>query len=288
MLSYKTIKTLFFLFLLTLAVYLLNSLFVFYTDLKLSDHLPPGFGEDVKAPKTVAKKHPFAHYDRVLERNLFAVTVDENRESSADLASRLDELSLTSLNCTLIGTVTKETGPSWAIIKDNQSNKEEKYTVGSAIRGAKVKMILRNKVVLNIEGKDELLVMGIEKIKADRSDERGPEQGATGGEVSTYKLSKDFVQESINNVAQIMANVRITPHLEDGQPKGFQIRRMKQESIFKTMGFRDGDIIQKVNGQEIHSAEDIMGLYGSLKDANFFSIDILRKGKARTLNFKVR
>ena len=225
-------------------------------------------------------------YKALVERNLFAVKQDEAQTpKESDLLANLDKLALTSLNCTLIGTVIQENGDSWAIIKDNQSNKEEKASVGSMISGAKVVMILRNKVVLNFNGKDELLVMGIEKIRAEKmaQEKGGKEQGG-----DSFKISKDFVASSINDLPKIMATVRIRPLMKDGKPQGFKISNLKEGSLLKTMGFQDGDVIKGVNGQDIHSPEDVMKLYNTLKDSTFFSITVLRNNQVKTLNYKVR
>ena len=106
--------------------------------------------------------------------------------------------------------------------------------------------------------------------------------------METYKISRDFVSQSVNNIAQIMFTVRVKPHFEDGKPAGFQVSNIKDESILKTMGFQDGDIIRSVNGQDIRSAEDVMRLYNTLKDSSFFGIGLVRNGQPKTLNFKVR
>ncbi|MFH1351205.1 MAG: type II secretion system protein N, partial [Pseudomonadota bacterium] len=215
-------------------------------------------------------------------------TDESDKRGMKDLKTKIENLALTSLNLTLIGTVINEGGESWAIIKDNQNNKEDKYPEGSVINGAKVVMILRNKVVLNMDGKDELLVMGIEKIRAEqKKDEKGG-GGARKEEGTPYVISKEFVGESIKNVSQLMAQVRIKPHFKDSKPDGFQISQIKKGSIIGNMGFQDGDILKSVNGQEIRSAEDILKLYNTLKDSNFFSMGIVRKNEAVTLNFKVR
>lgn len=288
-LAYKNLKYLFYLLMITIGVYFLNTIFVFYIDLGLVDHfsapLETGKAPDVK----VLQNLPLDGYKTIWERNLFAVTADEEAGSgSDDQTIQLDKLALTSLNCTLVGTIISEEGNSWAIIKDNQTNRQDRVTVGSTISGAKVVMILRNKVVLNRDGKDELLVMGIERIRADRAAGEGTEPGKPEGDVLTYKISKDFVQENINNVAQIMSNVRVKPHFDKGKPDGFEISRIKKGSMFQSMGFKDGDLIKTVNGHDIRSAEDIMKLYNTLKDSNLFSIEIFRDNKKKTLNFKVR
>ena len=234
-------------------------------------------------------RHSLEHYKDIWERNLFSVQVQESEADRAQrLLAQIDQLSLTTLNCTLVGTIINEGGTSWAIIRDNQGGREDRYTVGDTIRDAEVVMILRNKVVLDIDGKKELLIMGIEKIRAEQR-KAGQETGAAdGGAVETYKISRDFVQQSVNNIAGIMASVRVKPHFEDGKPAGFQVTNIKSDSILKTMGFQDGDIIRSVNGREIRTAEDVMRLYNILKDSNLFSIGMIRNKQPRTLNFKVR
>ena len=287
--AYKKLQYGYYLLMVTIGVYLLSTLFIFFIDQKLVDEIPPAFEEVTVQEQSDGGFLPFAHYEKIWERNLFSVIADEEDQITAsDLMAQIDRLALTSLNCTLIGTIINALGDSWAVIRDNQSNQEGKYTVGSAVSGAKVVMILRNKVVLNIDGRDELLVMGIEKLKAEREADEKAIKGADTGQTATYKVSSDFFRESMNNVSQIMANVRFKPHFRNGQPEGFQVSSLKGGSILKTMGFQDGDIIKSVNGQDIRSAEDIMSLYKTLKDARFFSVGIVRNDATKTLNFKVR
>jgi general secretion pathway protein C len=287
-LSYSNLRIFFYFLLLTAATYLASDLLIFFTELKLANHasrwVEQPFSPQAKPGITTTQKD----YKALMERNLFAIKPDEARSAKeTDLLANLDKLALTSLNCTLIGTVIQEGGNSWAIIRDNQSNKEEKASVGSMISGAKVVMILRNKVVLNFNGKDELLVMGIEKIRAENvKQERAGKE--TGLEEEAFKLSKEFVASSINDLPKIMSTVRVRPFLKDGKPQGFKISNLKEGSLLKTMGFQDEDVIKGVNGQDINSPEDVMKLYNTLKDSTFFSVTVLRNNQAKTLNYKVR
>jgi len=288
-LSHKNLKYLFWFFFITVCVYFLSTFFLFYVDMKFIDSLPPAVDSDSPTPQKSNENRPYEYYNKISERNLFSVKTDESdKRGMKDLKTEIENLALTSLNLTLIGTVVNEGGESWAIIKDNQYNKEDKYLEGSEINGAKVALILRNKVVLNKDGKDELLVMGIEKIRAEQKKDEKGEGSAGKGAIANYTISKKFISESISNVSQLMAQVRIKPHLKDGKPEGFQISQIKKGSILGNMGFQNEDIIKSINGQEIHSAEDILRVYNTLKDGNFFSMGIVRNNEAVTLNFKVR
>ncbi len=272
----------------TLLAYFLSTLVVFYTKWDTAGVTPVVTEQAASRDTGPAMDHPLEFYKAIWDRNLFSV---KSREDDLDQAQRLlsqiDQLALTSLNCTLIGTIIREGGGSIAIIMDNQSGRQEKLGVGDKYRDAEIVLILRNQVVLNYNGKNERLIMGIEKIRAeDKADEAEEAIGADG--VETFNISKDFVAKSINDISQIMSTVRVTPHFKDGKPAGFRVSRIKKESILNTMGFKDGDIISSVNGQEINTAEDVMRLYNTLKDSNFFGIGLIRDGQSKTLNFKVR
>jgi len=166
---YRNLRLLFYLLLLTAAAYLGSNLLIFYTELKLVNHVPRLVDQTV-APPAKNGSPERKDYKILMERNLFGIRLDSApvAPKKSDLLGNIDKLALTTLNCTLVGTVIQENGQSWAIIRDNQTSRDEKVSTGGTISGAKVMAILRNRVVLNSGGKDELLVMGIERIRAGK------------------------------------------------------------------------------------------------------------------------
>jgi general secretion pathway protein C len=294
-------KYLFYVLLLSIGVYFLSSLFVFYVRLKLADQPPPSAAEMNLPERISAEKPPLEYFKTIWERNLFSAKVDEEIQPEAQsLLSKIGALSLTSLNCTLIGTVLNEDGESWAIIQDNKTGLQDRYSVGSTVNGAKVVMILRNKVVLNIDGRDELLVMGIEKIRSSKPEDG--KEGATGvgneparrirgdlrSEGLNYTISKNLVQQSINNMAELMSAVRMTPYLKDGSPEGFRLTQIRDDTLFRSMGLQNGDILVGINGKNILSAEDMMKAYTTIREGNSFTVSIMRNNRPMTLNYRVR
>jgi len=281
----NNIKYLLYFMIITVIIYFVNTLFIFYINMKAIKYIPPSLGVTIETSESSRSNLSSGDRAMILKRNLFGVMVDESEEiKKEDIINSLNNLTLTSLNLTLIGTITGEEGNAWAIIRDNQTNKQDRYTVGSTIGRAKVVMILRNKVVLNIDGRNELLVMGIEKIKA--------ESPLSGSQITrkqgSFIISKQFLTQSLSNISSLMSQVRIRPYIKNGKPEGFMIRKIKSGSIIEKMGFKDGDVIQSINGKKIVSAEDIIKLYSSMKNANVFSIGILRNNMPETLVFKVQ
>ena len=199
----------------------------------------------------------------------------------------VDALSLTSLNCSLIGTITEENGEGWAIIRDDDDSRQEMVTPGSSVKGARVVKIFKDKVVLNIDGQNELLVMDPEG-RAAQAPPAAAAASPSRGRVLSYNVSRDVVQESLADLASVMAGVRVEPYFAEGRPDGFRVSRIQPGSLLTTMGLQNGDIIKSVNDRPITTAEDAMRLYGAMKDSPFFRVGVIRNNQPATLQIRVR
>lgn len=269
----------------TFVAYAFSTHALFYLESKLAskkprDHLH--IAQVKTEPPTVTSA---SDYSGVWEKNIFYTAGGTQKEESEPV--RLEELTLTSLNCSLIGTITEEGGDGWAVIRDNDDNRQQMVTLGSDVKGARVVRILQDKVVLNIDGRDELLLMGVEEQPAQIATARAV--GASpGSQVMTYNISRDLVQDSLNDLASVVSGVRVEPYFEGGAPGGFRVSRLQAGSLLTNMGFQNGDIIKSVNGRPLSSTEDAMRLYGAMKDSPFFQVGILRNNRPATLQIRVR
>jgi general secretion pathway protein C len=283
--GYSGIKVLFAFLCVTLVAYVLSSYALFFLESKLATHKPPEPLHTAQARTDLPSTIPVSHYSSVWEKNVFYTAGSTRKEETGPV--RVEELTLTSLNCSLIGTITEEGGEGWAIIRDNDDNRQKMVTLGSDVKGARVVRILQDKVVLNIDGRDELLLMGIEEQPIQPSTARMAGT-APGTQVLTYNISRDIVQESLNDLASVVSGVRVEPHFEGGRPDGFRVSRLQPGSLLTNMGFQNGDIIKSVNGSPITAAEDAMRLYGAMKDSPFFQVGIIRNNRPATIQIRVR
>ena len=98
-------------------------------------------------------------YRIILQRNLFGPPPGSGKTEPAATSKYPDDLEATSLNIVLMGTISGTEGTHRAIILDKKINEQELYETGDAIQGALVKEIMRGKVILALNGKDEILDM---------------------------------------------------------------------------------------------------------------------------------
>ena len=100
---------------------------------------------------------PPGDYKAITERNIF----NSDTEKIAPKAQKvdIDKLKQTELKLKLWGTVTGQNGRDYAVIEDTKTREQNLYHAGDTIQNAVVKLILREKVVLNVDNRDEILAM---------------------------------------------------------------------------------------------------------------------------------
>ena len=102
-------------------------------------------------------KPPPGDYKAITDRNIF----NSGTEEIAPKAQKFDieQLKQTDLKLKLWGTVPGQKGRAYAVIEDAKTREQNLYHAGDTIQNALVKLILREKVVLNFDNQDEILAM---------------------------------------------------------------------------------------------------------------------------------
>ncbi len=105
---------------------------------------------------------------------------------------------------------------------------------------------------------------------------------------NTYSLDEATVTELSGDINKFMTQVRIIPYFEANKSAGYRLAAMRPGSTFAQLGFRGGDIIQRVNDVELTSPEKLYTIFQNLKDEKVVTVDILRQGKKNTLTYEIR
>lgn len=236
------------------------------------------------------ERPPLNHYQLIMSRNIFGskTTPSDNVEPED-----IEALEPTTLSIALLGTVSGSPSNTYAVIEETDKRKQGLFRVGDNIQGGSIKKILRGKVILSVEDRDEILTM---EESAKRSREKEPiasrsrssagRPDRTGGRTVTVRRSD--VEASLADINKLMTEVRVRPHYADGQPDGLAISRIKPGSFFSKLGLRDGDVVQEIDGSGIRSPDDILDLYQKLKSGSEVGLQIDRKGRQETINYRFR
>lgn len=240
---------------------------------------------------------PVSYYNPILERDLFKIGKEEKAPDKKNENVDLENLEKTKLNLKLWGTVSGDPEKAYAVIEDTQKREQNLYRVGDTIQQATVKMVLREKVVLNVNGKDEVLTMeeldespgGGPRYAASRSySPRMPSSMPRPSGEQRISINRNMIDEAFQDMNKLMTDIAITPHNENGELVGLNLNRIKPNSIFRRMGLRNGDVLMGVDGKPILSVEDAMSMYQSLQSADNVQVQVKRRGRDRTINYNIR
>jgi general secretion pathway protein C len=236
---------------------------------------------------------PLARYAAITRRNLFNTRPDATAAPAQTI--NLDNLKETDLKLRLWGTVTGAGRKAYAVIEDTKTREQNLYRVGDTIQDATLKLILRQKVVLSVNDRDE--VLGMEEAGAAKGGASGPQIARKAASPPKLPVTPNFnrqltlqsdqIENALENIDQLMDQARIRPHIEDGRPSGISITGIKPNTVFRKMRLRNGDIITGVNGTPIESVEDAMRIFGDLSSAPEVQLEIKRRGRKRVLNYKI-
>ena len=118
----------------------------------------PALAPDRPAAAGVA---PAAKVDTrvILSRNIFKAALEAKEPSAGGQEVDLDALEETRMQLVLLGTVSGSREDARAIIRDEAAKKEDIYQVGSDVQGALIARIERGRVVLQVNGREEILTI---------------------------------------------------------------------------------------------------------------------------------
>lgn len=299
---------------LTVTVYFGVDMGYDFLKLKINKPFPVHLSPQPPAPLQDPSPQAFGHYQPILTRNLFNSKTIEMIKKPEPKEVDLETLKKTQLQLKLWGTVASAGDESYAVIEVEKDRQQNLYRVGETVAGASVKRILREKVVLNVGGKDEVLEMQKPGKPSTPSPiaSRGPmptpgpfpgpapepappppeTPPADSDPAAALKrritLQRSQIESSMGNISQLMGEARIEPNIINGNPDGLLISDVKPNSLFRRMGLRNGDVIVGVDGKSIETVEDALRLYENLRSAEGASLEIKRKGQSQTIEYRIK
>jgi general secretion pathway protein C len=231
---------------------------------------------------------PLSYYRTIVERNLF------NTKTGVEQAPEkldLEALKPTELKLKLLGTVSGDKKDAYAVIEEAGGKQQNLYRVGDSIQNATVKTILREKVVLHVNGEDEILAIEKKSDQSRSSTYKDKSFSSTLNQkdatVEKISVQRDQINAAVQDINTLMKQVRIRPHFTNGEPDGLRLTGIRPNSIFYRMGLKSGDVITGVDGKNIVSVDDALKFYQNLQSSSDVKVDIKRMGRSKTLDYHI-
>jgi general secretion pathway protein C len=102
-----------------------------------------------------------------------------------------------------------------------------------------------------------------------------------------FYVDRSVVDDVLENKAQLMRGTRMIPR-QDANGSTIALFGVRPNTLLGTLGLRNGDRIEEINGFDISDPEKALQAYARLRSADRLSIDILRRGKSQTIQLNLR
>lgn len=241
----------------------------------------------VEQPSRVSPAESVSAYEIVSSRNLFG-TVEQ--KDDLEVTIDVDTLEPTKLNLALLGTVSGDKDDlGYAVIEEKGKKNQALYREGDSIAGARLVKVMRTRVILNVNDKNEVLAM------------EEPQKGAPGSSTAsaarkppapppveqTISLERSTIDDALQDAGRIMTDVRVRPFFSGGAVDGFMVSSIVPGSIFQQMGLQNGDVIREVDGQALRNPNDLLELYQNLGARSEMTVNIRRRGRDELLQYRI-
>ena len=251
----------------------------------------------VQPAETMQKPH--TAYQAIALRDLFQTTKDKPPpKAKIDLAT----LKPTELKLKLWGTITGEDGLTRAVIEDQTSHEQAFFRAGEEIASAKIKMILREKVVLSVKGEDQILEIekpmesNRQRIVTSVAPTMSNIRPVTGTLPTTSQESAPrSIRMKLSRLGSIPDDPEdwnndtiVSPFVdESGQGQsGLMINRLTPSSPLRRLGIRNGDVILSINDQPVDELGDIYENLLAVSEGEVLSLNVKRRGRERQFDFQ--
>jgi general secretion pathway protein C len=86
----------------------------------------------------------------------------------------------------------------------------------------------------------------------------------------------------------VLHKAKIEPYVRNGRIQGLKITGLEDASVTALLGLRNGDIVQKVNGQSLTNKQKAFQVLQKAKAQPKLQIQLLRDGKTQELSFDLQ
>jgi type II secretion system protein C len=95
---------------------------------------------------------------------------------------------------------------------------------------------------------------------------------------NNFKIKKSFRDKAMSNMSKLITEVRAVQIKNPDGTLSFRMQEIVPDSIFTKLDLKDNDIVDSINGKKFTNMNEIMSLFGTIKDNDHFEISIRRNG----------
>jgi len=192
----------------------------------------------------------------------------------------------------VLGTIVSVSkGKSVALLKHRASGKTRAVRVGSTIEQNLLLHAVDKKMVqVAQKGKTYFIRVG-SSAEFSRVSTRNIAQRQAGLQRrdSNVTVSAAYKEHLIKNeLNKILMQAAAVPALKNGKVVGFTLWEIEKGSIYEKLGFKNGDTVTNINGNDLSGAGQAVKVLVSLKKAKKLALSYTRNGVEQQMQVRVQ
>ncbi len=102
------------------------------------------------------------------------------------------------------------------------------------------------------------------------------------------EIDRPLIDKLLANTTMLATSARFVPSIKDGHPNGFKLYAIRPNSVFGKIGLQNGDTVKAINGMEMSSPDQALGVYTKVRSASHLTVSVERRGETLTLDYTIR
>lgn len=106
-------------------------------------------------------------------------------------------------------------------------------------------------------------------------------------EGNKFKIKKSFLDEKLKDIGSILTQAKALQIQNPDGSLSFKMTEMDPNGLFPYLGLQDQDIITSINGKPIYNLNEVMMLFGNIKNLSQLSLGVRREGSESVQEYSI-
>ena len=206
------------------------------------------------------------------------------------------------LNVDLLGTLVSNK-PDWSLATIRVDGTSKLVRIGVMVADKAEVVEITGRYIILQAGANQQIVKLWDAKTADKPGQKKPTApvaaaAPAGGDEfakgvkktgpNDYQIDRSMLEENLQDLSKLGMQARIVPNYEGGRYAGFRLVGVRPDSLYKAIGMQSGDLIRRINGNEIDTPNKAIELFEQLRNSASISLDIERRGQKVTMGYQIK
>lgn len=103
-----------------------------------------------------------------------------------------------------------------------------------------------------------------------------------------FNIERSVVNDILEKQAELMRYTRLKPVKDGDKVVGLRMSRIRGGTLLDTLGLKNGDQVQSINGFDLTDPQKALEAYGRLRTADRLTLKVVRGGSPTTIDYNIQ